>query len=145
MAAHLAAGAELADAGEPVEPDELQAIELPEPRIEDGTLVAHVLSLDRYGNAALNVGHETLAGTGLTLGRTVELHAGGEPRPATFTQTFADVPSGGCWSTRTPIARSPWRSTGETRRRSWAWSPATRCACGRSPRPCSAAPASITA
>jgi len=95
VAAHLAAGAELAEAGDPVEPDELQTIELPEPRIEDGALVAHVLSLDRYGNAALNVGHELLAGTGLTLGRTVELEVGGDGRTATFTQTFADVPSGG--------------------------------------------------
>ena len=95
VAAHLAAGAELADAGEPVEPDELQAIELPEPWTEDGTLVAHVLSQDRYGNVALNVGHEMLAGTGLTLGRSVELEAGGERRTATFTQTFADVPGGG--------------------------------------------------
>ncbi len=95
VAAHLAAGAELADAGEAVEPDDLQRLGLPEARREDGALVAHVLSLDRFGNASLNVGHEDLAGTGLTLGRTVELEIRGETRPATFTQTFADVEGGG--------------------------------------------------
>lgn len=94
VAAHLAAGAELANAGEAVEPDSLRRLELPEARVEHGTLVAHVLSLDRFGNAALNVGHEELAGTGLTLGSTVELEAGHEWREATFTQTFADVGDG---------------------------------------------------
>jgi S-adenosyl-L-methionine hydrolase (adenosine-forming) len=91
VAAHLAAGAQLADAGEAVEPDTLERLELPEPRTEDGTLVAHVLSLDRFGNAALNVGHEELAGTGLTLGRAVELEVEGRQRRAAFTLTFADV------------------------------------------------------
>lgn len=94
VAAHLAAGAELADAGDRVEPEELQRIELPAARREDGDLVAHVLSLDQYGNASLNVGHEELAGTGLGLGREVELQVGGRRWPATFTQTFADVVRG---------------------------------------------------
>jgi S-adenosyl-L-methionine hydrolase (adenosine-forming) len=53
-----------------------------------------VLSLDRFGNAALNVGHEELAGSGLTLGRPLELEVGREWREATFTQTFADVRDG---------------------------------------------------
>jgi S-adenosyl-L-methionine hydrolase (adenosine-forming) len=94
LAAQLAVGAELADAGEAVEPDSLQRLELPEARTENGTLVAHVLSLDRFGNGALNVGHEELAGTGLTLGRTVELEVRHQWREATFAQTFADVGDG---------------------------------------------------
>ncbi len=94
VAAHLAAGADLADAGDAVEPESLQSLELPEPRTEDETVVAHVLSLDRFGNAALNVGHEELAGTGLMLGRALELEVGHEWREATFTQTFADVGEG---------------------------------------------------
>ena len=131
VAAHLAAGAELADAGEPVEPEELQVIELPEPRTEDGTLVAHVLSLDRYGNAALNVGHEILAGSGLTLGRAVELEVGGERRTATFTHTFADVPSGGVL-----VYEDAYRSLAVAVNRGDAAAalglkPASRCACGR--------------
>ena len=32
-------------------------------------MVAHVLAIDRFGNAALNLAHEDLAGTGIPLGR----------------------------------------------------------------------------
>jgi hypothetical protein len=94
VAAHLAVGAELAEAGEPLDPETLAAVELPEPRLEDGALVAHALVIDRFGNAGLNVGHEELAGTGLTLGGTVELEVGAERYLATYAQTFADVRPG---------------------------------------------------
>lgn len=94
VAAHLAAGAHLADAGDPLDPDTLTVLDLPQPRVEDGVLVAHVLLVDRYGNAALDVGHDELAGTGIRLGTAVEVQAGGAPHQATFTQTFADVGPG---------------------------------------------------
>jgi S-adenosyl-L-methionine hydrolase (adenosine-forming) len=94
VAAHLAAGAELADAGEPVEASALETIELPAARVERGSLVAHVLEVDRFGNAALNVGHHELAGTGLKLGGEVEIEAGGELFIGTYAQTFADVKAG---------------------------------------------------
>jgi S-adenosylmethionine hydrolase len=95
VAARLATGAELADAGPLVDPDELQAIALPRAEVRDGEVVAHVLLVDRFGNAALDVEHDALAGSGLTLGKPVEIAvAGGERFIATFTQTFADVPSG---------------------------------------------------
>jgi len=94
VAAHLAAGAAIEDAGDPLEADELERIELPKPRVEDGALVAHALVVDRFGNVALNVGHGDLAGTGLRLGAGVELDVAGEPYPATYTQTFADVKPG---------------------------------------------------
>ena len=94
VAAQLAAGAELADAGDPVDPDALVMVELPVPRTEDGALVAHALVLDRFGNVGLNVGHEQLAGSGLMLGGTIELETGGERYLAKYAQTFADVTSG---------------------------------------------------
>jgi len=56
--------------------------------------VAHVLVGDRFGNAGLNVGHEDLAGSGLTLGSEVELEVAGERFLATYAQTFADVDPG---------------------------------------------------
>ena len=56
------------EAGTPLAADELVKVELPEARCEDGALVAHVLTLDRFGNAGLNVSHEEMAGTGITLG-----------------------------------------------------------------------------
>jgi S-adenosyl-L-methionine hydrolase (adenosine-forming) len=94
VAAHLAAGAELADAGDPLEPDELERVALPEARQEDGALVAHALVIDHFGNVSLNVDHEQLTGSGLTLGGEVELETGGELFLATYAQTFADVGAG---------------------------------------------------
>jgi S-adenosyl-L-methionine hydrolase (adenosine-forming) len=94
VAAHLAGGAELADAGDPLDPDELERLELPQPRREGDALVAHALLVDRFGNAGLNVRHEELADSGLTLGGYVELEVGGELFLATYARTFADVPAG---------------------------------------------------
>jgi S-adenosylmethionine hydrolase len=54
IAAHLAAGRPLAAAGEPIDPGSLAGLELPEPRREGGTLVAHVLYADRFGNLVLD-------------------------------------------------------------------------------------------
>ena len=94
VAAHLAAGAELADAGQHIEPDELQVLQLPRPEIREGEVLAHVLVVDRFGNASLDVAHADLAGSGLALGREVEIAVGGERFVATFAQTFADVRPG---------------------------------------------------
>jgi S-adenosyl-L-methionine hydrolase (adenosine-forming) len=94
VAARLASGAELADAGDPVEPDALAAVDLPKPRREEGGIVAHALVVDRFGNAGLNVDHDDLAGSGITLGGAVELEVGGERYLATYAQTFADVKPG---------------------------------------------------
>jgi S-adenosyl-L-methionine hydrolase (adenosine-forming) len=94
VAAQLARGAALEDAGDPLDPTELATVELPQPRVDDGAVVAHALVIDRFGNAALNVDHEDMAGTGITLGGTVELEVGGERYLATYAQTFADVRPG---------------------------------------------------
>jgi S-adenosylmethionine hydrolase len=94
VAAHLAAGAELADAGDPLDPASLTTVELPEPRNEDDRLVAHALVVDRFGNAGLNVDHDGLAGTGITLGETIEIETGGERYLAKYAHTFADVTPG---------------------------------------------------
>jgi S-adenosylmethionine hydrolase len=94
VAANLATGAELADAGDPLDPDSLERVELPEPRDENGAVVAHALVIDHFGNVGLNVDHDRLAGTGITLGGHVAVEAGGERYVATYAQTFADVSPG---------------------------------------------------
>jgi len=95
VAAHLAAGAQLADAGEPLEPEGLARVQLPEPQLgEDGTMSAHALAADRFGNVALDVSHEALAGTGLTLGGQVEIETRSEAYLASYASTFADVRAG---------------------------------------------------
>jgi len=94
VAARLAAGDALAEAGDPISPDELVALELPQARLEDGTLIAHALTNDRYGNVILDVAHDQLAGSGLRLGGRVEVDVGGAVSQARFATTFADVEPG---------------------------------------------------
>ena len=96
VAAHLAAGDDLADAGEPLDAAELVAMDLPAPRRDDdGALIASVLTIDRFGNAELNISHDELAGFGLRLGSSVLLETGGgRRRRAKYARTFADVAPG---------------------------------------------------
>lgn len=94
VAAHIAAGAPLADAGEPLDPDELTLLELPQPHSQGGALVAHALYVDVFGNVTLNAGHADVAGTGLQVGHQLEVGCSGRTRKATFASTFADVPAG---------------------------------------------------
>jgi hypothetical protein len=94
VAAAIAGGALLAEAGDPLAADELTTLELPRPFRNGDALVAHALLIDVYGNVTLDVRHEDLPTTGLHLGRALEVEAGGHTRRATFTGTFADVPAG---------------------------------------------------
>ena len=90
VGAALAAGEPLADAGDPLDPDELAPLELPEPRLEDDALIAHALTVDGYGNVALNVGHADALDAGIRLGDPVRVNS----HVGTVVQTFADVSAG---------------------------------------------------
>jgi S-adenosyl-L-methionine hydrolase (adenosine-forming) len=94
VAARLALGASLEDAGEPVDPGTLAPAPLPGPRFEDPGVTAHVVAIDGYGNASLNVGHEDLPRTGLRLGRAVHVEAAGKSHELPHALTFSDVPPG---------------------------------------------------
>jgi S-adenosylmethionine hydrolase len=94
VAAHLAAGAELLDAGEPIAIDELAVLQLPDPRIVADTAVAHALLVDGYGNVSLDLRHEHMMELDLTIGARTEVASGGRSAAATVVQTFADVASG---------------------------------------------------
>jgi S-adenosylmethionine hydrolase len=96
VAARLAGGAELAEAGDPLDPAELVQLELLRARREDGWLVAHILYVDRYGNLQLDAGHGDLEGAGLRLGRAVQLRdASGQTHTCPFALTFAEADPGG--------------------------------------------------
>jgi S-adenosylmethionine hydrolase len=94
VAAALAAGAPFRAAGDPLAVEQLTRLELPKPSREDGTVVAHALLVDVYGNVTLDLGHDDLPNSGLALGRRVDVLTGGRSHSATFTTTFADVPAG---------------------------------------------------
>jgi len=90
VGAALSAGAPLAAAGDPIDPDELHRLAMPLARLEDDELVAHALTFDRFGNVMLDVEHAELTTLGLRLGRPVIVN----DEPATYTTTFAEVPPG---------------------------------------------------
>jgi S-adenosylmethionine hydrolase len=90
VAAHLAAGAPLAAAGEPLDPDDLVQLRLPTPHVEPERVFAHVVSADTFGNVALDVTHDEGTGAGLRLGARVRVNG----TPATYARTFEDVGPG---------------------------------------------------
>ena len=90
VAAHLAAGAPLAEAGDDVDPDGLATVELPAPRREGPAVLAHALAVDRFGNVALDLGADHELAGALTRARAVEVEAGGGRFLARVASTFAD-------------------------------------------------------
>jgi S-adenosylmethionine hydrolase len=100
VAAHLAAGVALADAGDALDPSVLVALELPAPRwSSDGTLTVHVRQVDRFGNVQLDGGAAEIA-AGIAAGRPAIGGApllqlpGGRAEPVRHVVTFADVGPG---------------------------------------------------
>ena len=95
VAAHLAGRRRARRRGRPDRARARSTVELPDPRVEDGALVAHALVIDHFGNVGLNVGsraprrhrHSRSAAR-------VDVEAGGERYLATYAQTFADVEPG---------------------------------------------------
>ncbi len=94
VAAHLAAGTTLAEAGDPIDPADVATLAMPLARMEGDTLIAHAVVVDRFGNVALDIEHEELAMTGLRLGQPVVVEVSGVERRAVYATTFADVPEG---------------------------------------------------
>jgi S-adenosyl-L-methionine hydrolase (adenosine-forming) len=92
VAAALAGGAPLADAGAPMDAADLVVLRLPMAQVRDGAVVAHVRYVDRFGNLQLNVGHEDLTQSGLRLGRAATIEPGdGSAHPVHYVRTFADA------------------------------------------------------
>jgi S-adenosylmethionine hydrolase len=91
VAARLAGGAALLDAGEPCDPGSLVSLELPRPEIAGGVILAHVLYIDRFGNVQLDVEEPELE-----LGRVFAVSTSGGDRtsPARYVVTFADAGAG---------------------------------------------------
>ncbi len=94
VAAHLAAGAPLSEAGERIQAESLVTLKASRPEVGSDQVVAHVISVDRFGNAALDLADRHLPASGLRMGRSVALEAHGQSREAVFALTFADVGEG---------------------------------------------------
>jgi len=90
VAAALAAGEPLAAAGEPLDPDDLVTLHMPLARAEVDEIVAHAVSIDRFGNVMLDVEHEELAAFGLRLGHPMTANG----TVCVYAKAFADVQPG---------------------------------------------------
>jgi S-adenosylmethionine hydrolase len=90
VAAHLAAGAEFAEAGDPIDADEIARTDMPLAFVDGNELYAHAIGFDRFGNIMLDVEHAELTGSGFRLGHGVEVNG----RRGVYAVTFADVAPG---------------------------------------------------
>jgi hypothetical protein len=90
-AAYLAAGVPLADFGPEVDPASLTPGLVPLPRAEEGTIVAEVLWVDRYGNCQLNVEPAMLEEVAGRPVDAVEVRLGERARRARRATAFADA------------------------------------------------------
>ena len=94
VAAALACGADLAEVGDPLEPDSLVTLTLPPARVVGASVIATCLLADGFGNLALGAGPAEVERAGWTQGTTLGIEAGGAVHIARFARTFADVAPG---------------------------------------------------
>jgi hypothetical protein len=93
-AAHLAKGLDLAELGPTLDPATLVRLEVPEPTIGTARIRATVLSVDRFGNAQLNLTRDHLEQIGIEPGTQVEVVVAFDRFFAVAVRTFADVRPG---------------------------------------------------
>jgi S-adenosyl-L-methionine hydrolase (adenosine-forming) len=91
VAAHLALGATLAEAGEAIDPASLAALELPAPEIGADEVIAHAIHQDGFGNVTLNLDASMLADGPLGPGERLEVRAPDGRFEAFWARTFSDV------------------------------------------------------
>jgi S-adenosylmethionine hydrolase len=91
VAARLAGGAPLAEAGAPMDPDELVRVALPPVQAEPGRVAATVTGTDSFGNVMLAAGPDELAAAALPLGHPIAVRAGGRRLHGVVARTFADA------------------------------------------------------
>jgi hypothetical protein len=95
IAAHLAAGVAVADAGRPFDVAGLVRFEPGRARILEGELLVSVAYIDHFGNVQLTATHDDLDEFGLRLGRRVTLHLDSDRSfAARYVRTFADARDG---------------------------------------------------
>jgi S-adenosylmethionine hydrolase len=94
VAAHIALGARLDEAGEKFEPSELVGIELPRAQVSGSEVAAHALYADRYGNVTLDAVPADAEAVGIQPGAHLEVHAPDGRFEAAWVTTFADLSPG---------------------------------------------------
>ncbi len=94
VAAHLAADAQLAAAGEEIDVGELVTLAAPERLVHDFTAAGEVLTVDRFGNVQLSITGADAAEIGVKPGGTVLVSFGHRQLTLPYRETFGAVATG---------------------------------------------------
>jgi S-adenosyl-L-methionine hydrolase (adenosine-forming) len=92
-AARLAAGAALADVGDPIEIDSLSELLIGEPLVETGRVATRVIGIDRFGNVRLGARPADLEVAGIA-GRDIGLALDRSTHPLRRVATYGDLEPG---------------------------------------------------
>jgi S-adenosylmethionine hydrolase len=94
VAAHLAAGEELASAGAEIDVSDLVTLPAPKRLVRDSTAEGEVLTVDRFGNVQLTITASDAAEIGVASGGTVLVHCGRRQLTVPYRDMFGAVPPG---------------------------------------------------
>ena len=94
VAAHLAAGAELASVGSPIDPADLVTLPSPTSRVHDGEAEGEVMSVDRFGNVQLSITASDADQLGIGFGSPLVVRCGRRQLTVPYLETFGSVAPG---------------------------------------------------
>jgi S-adenosyl-L-methionine hydrolase (adenosine-forming) len=94
VAAHLAAGQDLASVGDEIDLADLVTLPAPTSRVRDGEAEGEVMSVDRFGNVQLSIVAADVGQLGVGFGSQVVVRAGRRQLTVPFLETFAAVAPG---------------------------------------------------
>jgi S-adenosyl-L-methionine hydrolase (adenosine-forming) len=94
VAAHLATGRDLADAGEQIDLADLVTLPAPTSRVRNGEAEGEVMSVDRFGNVQLSIEASDVGQLGVGYGSPLVVRAGRRQLTVPFLETFASVAPG---------------------------------------------------
>jgi S-adenosyl-L-methionine hydrolase (adenosine-forming) len=89
VAAHLATGLELTDAGDEIPTGELVELPAPTSRVQDGEAEGEVMSVDRFGNVQLSIPAAEAGRLGIGIGTAVAVRCGRRQLTVPYLDTFA--------------------------------------------------------
>jgi S-adenosylmethionine hydrolase len=94
VAAHLATGTSLTEAGTQVDVEELVTLAAPTSRMLDGEAEGEVLSIDRFGNVQLSIPSAAADDLGISLGTSVLIRCNRREVAAPYLETFGSASPG---------------------------------------------------
>jgi S-adenosyl-L-methionine hydrolase (adenosine-forming) len=94
VAAHIAAGMDIATAGTELAPEDLVSLPAPTSRVHAGEAEGEVMSVDRFGNVQLSIAASDADQLGIGFGAQVVVRCGRRQVTVPYLETFAAVAPG---------------------------------------------------